>query len=338
MKILYFGEVGDNQSWGITTIGNVTGLVGAGHRVWLRAKNTYGNVPTLVANCMAYSFQPDVFINVGLANMMGDLSALDRKIKRVGQCCWDSSLVPENGCDYLNKEADGVIALSQFTKKAFLDGGLKIPIHVGGIGVDTDLFQHIHRNPFRKPYTFVFTGVAQGRKGTQGLITAFESVLGDNKDAQLIIKSNSWGKLDDYTVKCSNVKRIKEEYSRDQIAKLYHDSDCFVCPSHGDSFLMPGLEAMSTGLPLIITDFGGPRDYCTKETGYPVKYMLKDAGYIPGHQAEPDIDDLAQKMLYVFEHPHDGIEKGNKGADIARERWTWQHDANNISKFLGGLI
>ena len=338
MKVLYFGEVGDNQSWGITTIGNVVGYISQGNDVWLRAKNIYGNMPSIVANAMTRQFEPEVFINVGLADMMGDLSALKRHVKRVGQCCWDSDLVPTKGCDYLNQEADGVLALSQFTKQAFLDGGLKIPIHVGGIGVDTDLFQHVHRNPFRKPYTFVFTGVAQGRKGTQELISAFEMVLGDNKDAQLIIKSNSWGKLDDYTVKCNNVVRVKEEYSRDQMAQLYKDSDCFVCPSHGDSFLMPGLEAMSTGLPLIITDFGGPKDYCTEETGYPVRCTLVDAGYLPGHQAKPDINDLAEKMLHVFKHPHEGIEKGNKGADVARERWSWNDDAKRNTEFLRGLL
>jgi glycosyltransferase involved in cell wall biosynthesis len=338
MNILYWGEVGDSQSWGITTIHNVRSFSELGVNVVLRAKQLYGNVPHDIIKYMSGSIKPDFFLNQGLANMMGDLSAYsDMDIKRIGICCWDSSLIPKDGIDYLNNNAHGVIALSKFTRDAFLNSGLKIPVHVGDIGVDTDMFAYYDR-PKRDVFTFVFTGVAQGRKGTQNLINAFERVLGNNPKAKLIIKSNSWGKLGDYGVKCNNVQLIYEEWSRDRIAQLYKDCDCWICPTEGDSFLMPGLEAMSTGLPLIITDFGGPRDYCDDFTGYPVKCTLKDAVYIPGHQANVDLDDLAYKIKHVFDNQDEAKEKGKIGASRAVDYWTWTKDAERNINFLRGLV
>lgn len=337
MNIYFRGEVGDNQSWGISTIGNIQGFLALGHKVTLDATNVYGNIPEEVKKCIGVKqAKYDVFIRQGLAKHMDELSHIDPRIVRISLSCWDSSLIDAHSAEIHNKYADGVLSLSTFTRQAFVDAGVKTPIHPGGIGYDEQMFFPIGIK--HDDFTFLTVAVAQGRKGTHQLIRAFEKALGNQKGAKLIIKSNSWGNLKDYGTVKDNVIKIYKEYTRAELADLYKLSDCFVLPSEGDSFALPGTEAMGSGLPLIMTGFGGPCDYCTDKTGYRIKYTLKKAGYLPGHQAIPDEDHLAELLRYVFEHQDEAGAKGAYGAEWARVHWTWKKDAERIIDFFNFLL
>lgn len=338
MTIWFRGEVGDNQSWGISTIGNVQGFLALGHRVTIDPMNQYGNIPVNVKACINRRYgRYDVFIRQGLAKHMQELVGVDRDIVKISLSCWDSSLIDESAALVHNSYADGVIALSSFTKQAFLDAGVTIPIHVGGQGFDDTIF-YPSKTSYNQEVVFLTVGVAQGRKGTNLLIRAFEKALGDVSGAKLIIKSNSWGDLKDYGTRAKNISKVYEEYSQRQMGELYRGADCFVLPSEGDSFALPGIEAMASGLPLVITGFGGPCDYCTDETGYRIRYKLKEAGYLPGHQAVPDEDHLAELLRYVFDNINKAREKGEAGARKAAMYWTWRDDARRNEKFLLELI
>jgi len=343
MRLIFKGELGDNQSWGISTIGNVQGFLELGHTVTLEPTNLYGSYPLNVKQCIKWPQESyHAFIRQGLAEHMEELRHIPRPIRRISLACWDSDLITAKAAEIHNSFADGVIALSEFTAKAFRDAGVTIPIHVGGQGIDPKLFyppEHKIKHELIKKDTFdfLFVGVAQGRKGTGELIQCFEEVFKGDPKVRLIVKSNSWGRLNDYGTKYDNVVKIYKEYSREQLAGLYRNCDCFILPTHGDSFMLPGLEAMACGLPLVITDFGGPRDYCTTGTGYPIKYTLQEAGYLPGHQAIPDLDNLREVMHHVFTHQGDAQHKGMAGAMWAASEWTWKKDATKIVKFLENL-
>lgn len=339
LKIHFKGEVGDNQSWGISTIGNVQGFLAQDCDVVVESTQNYGNIPAEVEECtkLQWKTTPDVYIRQGLAKSMDELQFVDPAIKRISLSCWDSSLVDKKTADFHNKYADAVFALSSFTRDAFRDAGVVVPIHIGGQGFDEKVF-YPAKTRERDEFVFLTVAVAQGRKGTHALIHAFEKALGDVKGAKLIIKSNSWGNLKDYGTKVKNIEKIYEEYSREELADLYRRSDCFVLPTEGDSFALPGIEAMATGLPLIITNFGGPCDYCTWNTGYPVKFKMKKAGYLPGFQATPDEDDLANNLYHVFKFQKEAQGRGLYGGHVARSRWTWKHDARRNVKFLRKLM
>ena len=51
--------------------------------------------------------------------------------------------------------------------------------------------------------------------------------------------------------------------THDILAQYYQDSDVFVFPTLGEGFGMVVLEAMSCGLPVIITDIAGGNDAIT---------------------------------------------------------------------------
>ncbi len=335
-NILLCSDLGDTQSWGISAIGNAEGFLKNGQNLAIWLKEHYGHVPKHLIDHINRVYKFDVVINQGLPHQMFFLNKVYSNTFRVTLNCWDSSLIPKDTAIELNGISDASICLSKFTEKAFRDAGVTNPIHVGGQGVDVDLFRYLDR-PKRDKFRFLFTGVAQGRKGTDELRYVFEETLGDRDDCELIIKSTGWGKLPKES-KCKNVKLIHSEYTRQQLVDLYHECDCFVCPTHGDSFMLPGLEAMSTGMPLIITDFGGPKDYLNDKTGYPLKYKEVECGYLPGYQAEPDREHLSETLKYVLEHQDEAKEKGRYGARWAREYWRWEDDAKRIIEFFDKTI
>ena len=339
LNLLFRGELGDNQSWGISSIGNIQGFLACDQNVTVVPNNVYGNVPDDVQKCITTRYPHyDCIIRQGLASHMAELEHQPRPMRRISLCCWDSDLIPEESAEIHNRCIDGVIALSRFTKQAFLDAGVKIPIHIGGQGVDTNTFRPRETPKETEVFTFIFVSVAQGRKGTQELLDTFAKLFKGNNKVRLVVKSNSWGNLKDFNYHgCDNIEPIYEEYTREGLADLYRDSDCFVLPTQGDSFLLPGLEASACGLPLIITDFGGPRDYCNHHTGYPIDYDLVDCGYLPGHQAKPSLKHLEHLMDFVVKNQDDAKEKGEIGALVAQQRWTWQHDAERTASFLEGV-
>ena len=64
----------------------------------------------------------------------------------------------------------------------------------------------------------------------------------------------------------------------EELATLYASSDVFVFPSTTDTFGNVVLEAQASGLPVIVSDEGGPKELMIhNETGYVIKANDKSA-------------------------------------------------------------
>lgn len=249
---------------------------------------------------------------------------------------WDTNKAPAEWVSLINKYCKKVYPVSHFTRETLLTSGVIKPMETIKHGVRFDLFPEIKRD-WSKTYTFLTFGDLSTRKGTDCLIRAFQKSFPKRiKDVRLIIKSNNtmeWGRIavpDD-----DRIQVIEETYTHTQLLKLMQESHCFVLPSRAEGFGLPALEAMSTGMPTIIHNYGGLSMMANDRYNYPVKSAepmeipewhypeeyFKDGGI--GKWVSPDEKHLASLMKYVYQRRDEGKEKGHRAAKWVRSNWGW---------------
>jgi glycosyltransferase involved in cell wall biosynthesis len=131
---------------------------------------------------------------------------------------------------------------------------------VVGLGLsDPELFHPLQaearpNNDSRR--TILFLGDARPRKGMGDFLKAAELVYERLNDIRLLIISKE---------DCQVHSRVPLDYiyrpTRAELAQLYAACDLFVSASWREGFGLPPLEAMACGVPVVLTDSGGVREY-----------------------------------------------------------------------------
>jgi len=106
-----------------------------------------------------------------------------------------------------------------------------------------------------------------------------------------------------------------------ELVKLYQSSDIFVLPTLADCFSLVGLEAMSTGLPVVLSSLGGiPEIVSEGETGYLVP---------PG-----DYEAFADRVNMLVQDQDLRVRLGKS----ARDKVTQYHDTSvNVRRILRAM-
>lgn len=128
-------------------------------------------------------------------------------------------------------------------------------------GINTDNFRFIHRKRTPKDtFTFLHYDAFKYRKGWDILLNAFESEFQGNENVRLVLKTTRDAApypLGEY----KKVTVIKGKLTDYEMRQILADADCFVFPTRGEGFGMTPLEAMATGMPAIVPDTFGIREY-----------------------------------------------------------------------------
>ena len=212
---------------------------------------------------------------------------------------------------------------SRFVKKTLAAHGVpESKIIVNHTGVDVSRWAQAcsNRKFGDRKMTFVSTGYIGVRKGTHYLVKAW--IKANLQNARLILcggGSLPWEKICQTPLPESII--FMGAVNHDKLAEIYANSDVYVLPSLLEGFARAGLEAMASGLPLLITEETGLTDLCDDgKEGWIVP--AKDAGAI------------AARMQWCMEHPdevraageaasekmrhHDFTSYGNQCAEIAK--------------------
>ena len=99
--------------------------------------------------------------------------------------------------------------------------------------------------------------------------------------------------------------------SKNEIAEILKNEHALLISSEIESFGIPGIEAMASGLPIITTDCLGPVEYVNKSVGVICKVN--------------DIDDMADKILELYNN------YDNYNSNIIRNE-ALKYDSENIIK------
>ncbi len=268
---------------------------------------------------------------------------------------WESSALPRGHVASYNHDADLLYVPCRQNAEDFKRGGVRPPIKVLHHAVDPRDFPLLSR-PRRTIFTFGTFGYAQARKGTDVLIRAFRDAFANGERARLIIlmPTEPDSHLVGLTGGDSRIVFRARKLGQAGLLRFLKSLDAFVLPSRGEGFGLCGLEAMSTGLPLIATDWSGPSEYLDPSCTYPLRYVLRNPqhnawhrrelvskdwtfGKFSGRWAEPSLAHLRELMRHLFENPEEARRKGRLAAALTRRRWTWRRVALQVRRDLDEL-
>ena len=217
-----------------------------------------------------------------------------------------------------------VIVPSNWNASCFNAQGLRQPMHVCPLGVDTFIF-----NPGEQPALCTFgaagspTMSSAKRKNMGMVVKAFALAFPDEKDVRLRIKILPGTELfaDD-----ARIEVQREQWSEFQMAAWARSLTAFVLPSRAEAWSLLSLQAMASGVPVIAAKFGGIMDYFSDSVGYGIDFKLEpaDDGFYAGIGlwADPSMASLVERMRQVYEDQPEACSKGVAAREQA-ERFTW---------------
>jgi glycosyltransferase involved in cell wall biosynthesis len=134
-------------------------------------------------------------------------------------------------------------------------------------GVNTDKFNQAHRNPnlfidlnVREPLRLLYVGRVSVEKNLPLLVDAFRQLCRQRNDAALIVAGDG-PYLAEMKKKLAGTPVYFLGFQNDaQLGALYAGSDLFVFPSRTDTLGQVVMEAQSSGIPVLVSNEGGPKE------------------------------------------------------------------------------
>lgn len=180
---------------------------------------------------------------------------------------------------YLVKLCSDIVTVSEFEKQRMLNFnfGNKVKKHVVYHGVSKEftplLLQDIEkvkivRELYSLPEKYIlFVGRLNVRKNISNLLKAFKIVTETRKDYKLVVVGNKdWKTLDVDSLIMNlgiedSVKLLGGIYGSD-LPFVYSGATIFCFPSYDESFGLPPLEAMASGVPVIVSNRSSLPEIC----------------------------------------------------------------------------
>lgn len=238
---------------------------------------------------------------------------------RIGYLPWESTELHEGWLDEMN-EVDEVWTPSPLIAEWFVDAGVTRPVKIYEHGVEP-LWSPVKRRTDDR-FHVLHHGAEALRKGGNETIRAFMSTLWE-EDATLVMKMA----LQDFAVHdTKHIKINKVKLPIDELVALYHESHLFCYPSWGEGFGLTPLQAMATGMPVLITGAWAPYARFLGEQNN-IKSTLVDSPWQhhhPGKMFQPDEDDLRDKLRWHFDNRENEAEVAYALAEVVAKEYDWK--------------
>lgn len=229
---------------------------------------------------------------------------LDREYQKYGQGKSSISphLIKREEEEY--ETADYVVTPSKFAQESFLEQGFdeekvkRIPL-----GEDPPDIQQVSDDTTY----FIYSGSVTLRKGIQYLLPAWDSL--DLADTELIVTSHIDESVQPIVQDYKDAENIHFVGWVDDLYEQFGRSALFVFPSLEDGFGMVVVEAMASGLPVIVSENTGAKD-CVREG--------IDGRVVPIRDSEA----LAEAMQYMYDNPAERKQMGENARDHITSNFT----------------
>ncbi|HEX3802954.1 MAG TPA: glycosyltransferase [Solirubrobacteraceae bacterium] len=271
---------------------------------------------------------------------------------------WEFGAVPRQWLPQITQNVDELWVPSDFVRSMYVDSGIAPQrVHVIPNGVDLDIFRPSEAPRAESAATrFLYVGGIAQRKGIDLLLEGWDRAFADRDDVLLVIKAamagGAYGGPNQALRQRAAAERrpridlIEDDLDTAQLAELYRSCDVFVLPYRGEGFAMPVLEAMASGLPVIVTA-GGPTDeFCPEAAGWRIRSGRKETPVAAlgdltpdgtPWMLEPELDHLVELLREAAAASSDALAaKGSVGRNAA-ERYSWDAVADQYSQRIAAL-
>jgi glycosyltransferase involved in cell wall biosynthesis len=257
--------------------------------------------------------------------------------------------------DILNRDADRVFAFTSFWKKCLKDQGITRPIDVLGHGFEKDIFQPMNKLEVRKKLGlpqdgFIITNLNrnQPRKRYDILLIAFVELLVKYPTKPIFLmcicdkgEKGGWWLFEIFTRELKLRGVSIEQFGnrlmlssqdmsfRDEdINMFYNLADIGISTADGEGWGLCNFEQMGVGVPQVVPNIGGFKEYCTSNNSVLVKPKYRQilpCAYSPVG-GECEVCDPHDVCLAIEEYLLDS-EKRKKHGEEAKKTvlgYTWE--------------
>ncbi|MEP7136808.1 MAG: glycosyltransferase family 4 protein [Chloroflexota bacterium] len=174
----------------------------------------------------------------------------------------------------------------------------------------------------RKSITLFCSRTWESIYGVDVLAKAFVKVASVNPDVDLILLGGgSQGtKIRQILMNGGVMERVHfgGQVGQRDLPRWYHMADIYISPSHVDGTSVTLLEALASGLPCLVSDIPGNKDWIEEGVN---GWLFRDG----------DVDDLAEKILFAIKNRKSFKKIGAAARSTAEQKADWQ---KNFGKLL----
>ncbi len=267
--------------------------------------------------------------------------------------------------DVINRDADRVFAFTNYWKKCIKDQGVIRPIDVLGHGFEHDVFKPMGRSEARKkanipeePFVIVNLNRNQPRKRYDILMMAFAELVVKYPTKPIFLlcvcdkgEKGGWWLYEIYQrelkMRGVNPEQFMQRlllssqemnYRDEDINVFYNLADIGINTADGEGWGLCNFEQMGVGIPQVVPDIGGFKEFCNAENSMLVKakyrYHLPIVHSPVGGEAEAvDPHDVC---LAIEEYLMDSSKREAHGKK-ARETvlgYTWERATQSLIRRL----
>lgn len=243
---------------------------------------------------------------------------------KIGYTAWESTEIPKEWMDGLSK-IDELWVPNNFCKNV-MSKYFDKDIYVFPHGID-EMF-----SPLKREHSgvtkFLHVGHPAYRKGMDLALDAFLELYRNNPNYHLTIKTYEGCVIPE--VDANNVTFITKTVKYDDLVNIFYDHHVLLYPSWGEGFGLIPLQAMATGMPVIMTK--GWADYENYCHDLLIDSQLRYSPWQivhPGKMFKPNYESLKNRMIYASRNIKLLLDEYYENAAYIHKEYNWETVVSN---------